>query len=777
MEVFAIPSATAEWLLGKANLLDVLHDLVLGSDDITELLQSKIFVEGAVRMSSNKDRSLIVFWNQDYMTSVGDDCWGIINISDVDGLACEKRVSRETFERALYIISQRSQGLLLDGAFIHRSYPNGSHSCLAGRGNEARQISLGYVENCILVKSQSHKLIAITGPMWDLGKLSSKAAALKNSMGRVLAQAKSEYSGAIRKKALSPSEFTEIREILAGFAKPIPISNEFASVSVATGEARISASEVNRTLAWSYSEWLRSDSALSPEQRGLLEQGSIQKHPVRITGPAGSGKTLLMQLLAIWRAKVAEIAMEPIRILYLVHNEKMAEMVRHRFGLLLQSEVDLFSEDRVLESLTLSEYARRELSLEIDQVIDNDAQAAKEFQLETLRVAITDVFEASTADVKKSKFFSNIIHNDKLMPVLQKMIMAEISIAIKGRGLQADMKRYVDSEKSFSRLHGMLDQNERKIIFDVFRSYNETMFDGYQVLDTDDVALSLLGRLRTPMWQMKRREYGYDHVFVDETQLFNENERRLLALMTKSTIPFVPVTMALDDAQELYGQSTAGLGTLGIEDLASKTLASVHRSSIPIVRLAFFIIQRSIDLFSSEFPEFRLVEGSESGAKLTGTTPKVVRQPIDQQNFERFVINTIRGLRKDNFWRIAVVTMAEVYWRRLLEEFRRTDLPLHVLEQRGVSLPMSEPVVVLSRPEHVGGQEFDAVVLVGAEAGIAPPRVIDNEALASAVEQQSLREYYLSITRARSQVLVLLSSGESLSPVLEDAVKAGLLDA
>ena len=84
--------------------------------------------------------------------------------------------------------------------------------------------------------------------------------------------------------------------------------------------------------------------------------------------------------------------------------------------------------------------------------------------------------------------------------------------------------------------------------------------------------------------------------------------------------------------------------------------------------------------------------------------------------------------------------------------------------------------MALTRPAYVGGQEFDAVILVGLEQGVVPPRVVGNDALAVAVEQATLRELYVSITRARYQVLVVLSVGTTLTSILQDAVIAGFLE-
>ena len=60
-------------------------------------------------------------------------------------------------------------------------------------------------------------------------------------------------------------------------------------------------------------------------------------------------------------------------------------------------------------------------------------------------------------------------------------------------------------------------------------------------------------------------------------------------------------------------------------------------------------------------------------------------------------------------------------------------MPFRILTVRGESSVSDEPIVVLTRPEFVGGQEFDAVVAVGVEQGLVPPRIIGHPAMAAAV--------------------------------------------
>jgi superfamily I DNA/RNA helicase len=83
--------------------------------------------------------------------------------------------------------------------------------------------------------------------------------------------------------------------------------------------------------------------------------------------------------------------------------------------------------------------------------------------------------------------------------------------------------------------------------------------------------------------------------------------------------------------------------------------------------------------------------------------------------------------------------------------------------------------LVLSRPDYVGGQEFDAVLAVGLEQGVAPPLLRESPALSAALEQQVLREMYLTFTRARYRLAVIIGAGASPNAFLQQAAAAGLI--
>ncbi len=201
---------------------------------------------------------------------------------------------------------------------------------------------------------------------------------------------------------------------------------------------------------------------------------------------------------------------------------------------------------------------------------------------------------------------------------------------------------------------------------------------------------------------MQRRKIAFDYVFVDETQLFNENERRLFPLLTKVSGTNVPVVLALDEAQQTSGASSPGFGLLGLTGLVDESLFAVHRNTQEIVRLAFFVIQRTTDLFGSDFPDFTgrtdaLIKDDHSLAE----PPVLITSSEDSPSFGKFILRQIRNLRRKNLRQVAVVCHAEKYWAGISSELQGSDLPIRVLTTRGERIDTRAPIVVLARPEKV----------------------------------------------------------------------------
>lgn len=761
----AITQGMAEWLLPKTSLINSLCESFVKTD--TQHQKSFTISEGPIKISFSSKDEMISMWHEDYLIGNGDESVGLIKIHGDLSLQNYQSFSRESLERAIYIINQRLQGLLIDGAFYHRKHAENIHTLIAGRGSEARQYSLSYYDSIDDGEYDIKRNILIIGPSDSFKSLVINTEKHKEIIATLTNKANRLISSPFQETPKTDDLIALKDKIKLFFTEPR--KHDFSDIEVKTSPHVINDDAIYKTLNNSYESWMDESSQLTETQRRILNSEALDCYPIRIIGPGGSGKTLLMQLLAVHKLYTKHKTGHTPNILYVVHSDKMRSKVINRFETLLVDNQDLMTNIVVT---TLSEYSRKKLDLDIQSILDPDATDAKKFQLEQVEVALKDVSNTQSTVVTNSPFLSSIFNNSNLLKVFSVMVLAEISIAIKGHGLEDSKRRYVESDRSFSRLHGVLNASERDFIFSVFENYHHNVFETYNVLDPDDLAISLYGSLKTPIWRMKRKTEGFDYVFVDEAQLFNENERRLFSLLSKQTNSHIPIALALDEAQSFYGQNSSGFATLGILDISNERLESIHRSSKDIAKLAFFIIQRSTNLFSSDFPDFTQINEFRESHRCH--KPKIEKEGNESPSFERFLVRKIRELRRENIRQIAVICHLESYWEDIEKALSNTDLPLQILRERGEKIRSEQPTVVLCRPAQVGGQEFDAVIIIGLEKGALS--LSDNPALSSAIEQQMIRESYLSVTRAKQNVIFAIPKLATENDILSDAVSAGLLD-
>ena len=404
------------------------------------------------------------------------------------------------------------------------------------------------------------------------------------------------------------------------------------------------------TLHFTYDRWLDNRSPLTRAQRRIVEGDTILRQPVRILGAAGSGKTLVMLLLAMRRLRCAEASGEKTKVLYLTHNLAMRESVSDRFRTLGAGAFMSESAEQQLRVDTLLGLCLEELEVDETAVIDRDALASKQFQIATLGECIDAVFEKEWDKVDECNFLRQVAENEQLKEIFAHLMSYEIGISIKGRGLTSHRKLYTESEEAFSRLHRVLSVTERDLAYSIFEMYQDILFSKYEVLDGDDLAITALSRLRTPLWEMRRKREGYDFILVDETQLFNENERRVFSLLRRGNTKHVPIALALDEAQELRGATSSGFGLLGIESIADEELRSVHRCSRQILELAFRLLQNTTDLFGANFPNFteKTVSVIPDDDKLV-KPPRLVPAPASSPSIAAHVLRQVRSLRKGSF--------------------------------------------------------------------------------------------------------------------------------
>ena len=136
MNYLAIPHRTAQWLLDKKEYLQALGGELRRLSE-ADYLTKMVLSVGAFRATGSTDGRVLAAWNSDYLSNKGDESWGVIRLDGPHSLLAD--YSQEVFERELQIICQRMNGLLLDNRWAHKAQSEYIHSCIAGRGAEARE--------------------------------------------------------------------------------------------------------------------------------------------------------------------------------------------------------------------------------------------------------------------------------------------------------------------------------------------------------------------------------------------------------------------------------------------------------------------------------------------------------------------------------------------------------------------------------------------------------------------------------------------------------------
>jgi len=544
------------------------------------------------------------------------------------------------------------------------------------------------------------------------------------------------------------------------------------------GDLLIGQREVeNKSLfALKYEEWVQPGGPLTSQQRRVVERPLDR--PLRIHGTAGAGKTLVLILKTLRLLREAQKTGKTCHILFLVTSQAVQSSIRAAFdsiddsALLASTKTDA----QFLDLDTLHGWCIRELGAEIGgaRVLERDPKASKERQLKLLGDVYQVVHDREFKRLKEFLSKDLVARVDGKREQLIRDMQREIAIRIKGRGFRrSDRDLYVRSPvKSF--VGRRETEWDRHFIFHVYDLY-EKRFHEERLLDTDDIALSMAMRLSTTMWDRQRLELGFDYVFVDETHLFNENERRLFPLLTRGTTEYPTIAMTFDEAQSIGG-SRGDLESLGITGSEKRTLTVVHRSSPEIFALARDLVERSPLMFTEFGTSEAVPRMSDAELKRT-QRPSFVRAAPGIGVADTSVHNAA-ALRTAGYDRIGVICFDLGIYSDLSASLREQfqNLAFEV-EERGDRLAVvPRPGVYLMTPEACGGLEFDAVIIAGADQGIVPMPIgeLSREGYLSTLEE-AFKELYTAVTRARFVLRFIISPSRGPSELLLPAISSGIL--
>lgn len=259
----------------------------------------------------------------------------------------------------------------------------------------------------------------------------------------------------------------------------------------------------------------------------------------RLEGAAGTGKTLTLILRCIYLLREAHRKDSICKLIFFTHSNSTKDRIRDVFKRNWE-DFDKYDESREKDSMqsilitTLQEWSMQHLGinrLEEHEYLDKDAEDSKFLQLLYIEEALSRFMNKyhKLYESKLSSAFKDFLNDDSKSYIID-VLQREISEVIKGQ-CNANETRYRDCERP---AYGLKLNNDfdRRYVFGIFKEYQKSLEDIGQY-DSDDIVLTALGQVDSPIWNRRRASEGYDACFIDETHLFNLNELSLFHHVNK----------------------------------------------------------------------------------------------------------------------------------------------------------------------------------------------------------------------------------------------------
>jgi hypothetical protein len=535
-----------------------------------------------------------------------------------------------------------------------------------------------------------------------------------------------------------------------------------------------------------FDDWM---ARLTKEQRSFVT--SPVDGPQRVEGPAGTGKTLCLLLRSFHLCKIAEEAQAECRVLFISHGEETKAATAVAFSALGEPHYHSRSRQEGLQSIelcTLQEWCGRVLGsrdLVAAQYLDQDALSAKDLR----KLIIKDVIALLRRDSPQAFGYLSpgcrAFFESEAADYQAELLQHEIGVMIKGRASES-LEGYLKLPTLAYCLPSET-ESDKRFVFHIYKQYQSELNQS-GVFDTDDIVLSTMGRLNTPIWRRKRLADGYDAVVIDETHLFNFNELSIFHKLVKD--PERPRIVFSIDRSQAPGERGITTGLVrevltqsGVSESETRTKI-VFRCSPAIVRLAEAVTSSAATLFTTfENPLVGVasVISSEDEVSAENAVYWRCQNDDDMCRLTSRRVKEIGNRLKCPPSEILVVAMHEALLPRIIEAFDSAGRKYVQITQRGdlegVRRGEREGAVILALPDYVGGLEFTGVLIVGVDEGRVPPT--DGAVSVESrhfVEFKACNRLYVAISRARLAVEMFMSIQRGPSHLLEQAISRKVIN-
>ena len=552
-----------------------------------------------------------------------------------------------------------------------------------------------------------------------------------------------------------------------------PSSEESLQASVDLDEMSFGAVTRHKT----YTGWL---DELTARQKRFVEAPTTNS--IKLRGPSGSGKTLALELRTLRTLYAALDEGQDCRLLFATHSWAMTQQVEEALRSMdergVAGKVDVYPLLTLAGVLMPTERTDTGFAL-----LGEDSLSGKRLQLDRIRGLLETArrsdwvaFQAGASNAFRARV--EAAAGSGVRDALVWDLMIEFACVISANGIMPGVnaeRRYLALPRGPWMMPLATDDEKRFVILLYQRYVNQLKEEGY--LTSDQVISDFLNYLETFAWNAKRRDQGYDVIFVDELHLFNEQERHVLHYLTRSADAYPRIYMALDPRQSpaaVYGlgggqsresgQADQELGTIEAHELRT-----IHRFTPEILTLVQHIHRSYPALELAR--DWELDADALTSSAAVGSSPSILVH--GSAVLERSAVRTAaqdlaRSMGRDE--RLAVVLVDPLLLESYVDEAGESDFVIIASRDDVDDLRYRRRAVVLSAAEYVAGLQFSHVFVAGL------PRRDPSVANMGYSQRRLLSLLYLAVSRATHHVEIHVNEEAGGVPsVLESALSSGAL--
>ncbi|WP_146047103.1 UvrD-helicase domain-containing protein [Aeromonas bestiarum] len=490
--------------------------------------------------------------------------------------------------------------------------------------------------------------------------------------------------------------------------------------------------------------------------------------PMRLRGPAGSGKTLAMIVKLLLTAYNSEDNKKNTRIAFISHSISALEMAK----IIIRSidKKDILGEGFkycTVEFHTLQGLANESLRYEEDglEPISVDGLSGRKDQIDwisesidAIKVADWNIFHFDCSDEFKEKI--NTTHGEFKRKSFCWELMNEFGNVLDADGVRDNIERrnkyLTDKRKDWMMTLSSI--AERRTVLSIYTKFREKLRE-YSAISIDQMISDYLGELDSHRWDIKRTSQGFDYIFVDELHLFNKQERMVFQNLTR-VINEPPIIIMAFDPKQSPRDTFIGIEEAETESKSSPTpvisnigktekfeLVEVFRYTEQI-RDFLYSIDRSfptVDL-DENWPEYKGISVKGSGNK-----PKVTLfNNINMQYKDVFIkaFQFTKSLGRGS--RVAVLCLSADDFETYANAGDHKSKFIAIRDRESISeINRARHKFIFSMPEYVAGLQFDTVFLIDVNQG-----EIDEGITATSSLRKFISQLYLGASRAEKNLFI-----------------------